>query len=61
MEFSPAGGRRVLAAFDGGEMTSDAGILLLREGAWQNDLFDRMAACCTGPRHDLAPPERRPS
>jgi hypothetical protein len=35
----------VLAAFDGGEITSDAGLLLLRERARQVKLFERMAGC----------------
>jgi len=30
-EFAPAEGRRVVAAFDGGAITSDAGALLLGE------------------------------
>jgi hypothetical protein len=45
MRFSDFGSRVVLAAFDGGEITSDAGVLLLRERARQVRLFERMAAC----------------
>ena len=45
MRFSDYGKRVVLAAFDGGEITSDAGLLLLRERARRIALFERMAAC----------------
>ncbi len=39
------GKRQVLAAFDGGDITSDAGGVLLREAAERLDLVSRMAAC----------------
>lgn len=45
MRFGDHGKRRVLAAFDGGDLTSDAGGVLLRETAERLDLFSRMAAC----------------
>ncbi|WP_406567275.1 IS1380 family transposase [Azospirillum fermentarium] len=45
MRFSEHGRRAVLGAFDGGEITSDAGSLLLREVARRLDLFGRMAGC----------------
>ncbi len=45
MEFTRFGKKSVLASFDGGEITSDAGVLLLREAAGQLDLFSQMAAC----------------
>ena len=45
MRFSDFGSRVVFAAFDGGEITSDAGVLLLRERARQIELFERIAAC----------------
>ena len=45
MRFADYGKRLVLAAFDGGEITSDAGALLLRETARRLDLFARMADC----------------
>ena len=35
----------VFAAFYGGEITSDAGVLLLREQARRIRLFERMADC----------------
>ena len=40
MRFSDFGKRVVFAAFDGGEITSDAGVLLLREQARRR--------CCHG-------------
>lgn len=43
MLFSPFGPRQVTAAFDGGEITSDAGVLLLRECERGLDLGTRMA------------------
>ena len=45
MEFSQFGSRTVLGAFDGGEITSDAGVLLLRECNRELHLSSRMAAC----------------
>jgi hypothetical protein len=44
-EFEALAGRRVIAAFDGGEMTSDAGALLLRQTDRAIGLFGRLAAC----------------
>ena len=48
--FTPLGRRQVLAQFDGGKITSDAGALLLREAALRSKLFERMAACIPDPR-----------
>ncbi len=48
--FTPLGRRQLLAAFDGGRITSDAGALLLREVAGRSGLFERMAACVPDPR-----------
>jgi hypothetical protein len=45
MRFCDHGKRQVLAAFDGGDITSDAGGVLLRETAERLDLFARMAEC----------------
>ena len=50
MRFSDYGKRVVFAAFDGGEITSDAGVLLLREQARRIHLFERMAGCFTDHR-----------
>ena len=44
-DFEGFDGRRVVGAFDGGEITSDAGILLLRQTDKAIGLFDRIAAC----------------
>src|SRR5271165_7203731 len=38
-------GRRMVAAFDGGSITSDAGALLLGATDWAIGLIDRFAAC----------------
>lgn len=48
--FTPLGRRQVLAAFDAGRITSDAGALLLREVAARSQLFERMAGCIPDPR-----------
>jgi hypothetical protein len=45
LEFEGFDGRRVVAAFDGGAVTSDAGALLLRETDRGLGLIDRIAAC----------------
>jgi hypothetical protein len=44
-EFAPVEGRSVVAAFDGGAITSDAGALLLGETDRAIRLTDRFAAC----------------
>src|SRR5215213_2144244 len=43
--FEPVEGRKVVAAFDGGTMTSNAGALLLGAADRVIGLFDRLAAC----------------
>lgn len=45
LAFEGFGGRRVEAAFDGGAVTSDAGVLLLREADRAISLIERVAAC----------------
>ena len=47
LEFQGFGRRQVVAAFDGGRQTSDAGLLLLREVAEATGLIRRFAACFT--------------
>ena len=44
-EFEGFERRRVIAAFDGGRMTSDAGALLLRQADRKIGLIERVAAC----------------
>ena len=44
-EFAPVEGRQVVAAFDGGAITSDAGALLLGETDRVIRLTDRFASC----------------
>ena len=44
LEFEGFGSRRVVAAFDGGAVTSDAGALLLREADRAVRLIDRVAS-----------------
>jgi hypothetical protein len=50
IEFQALGGRQVLAAFDGGKVTSDAGGLLLREVDARFGFLDRFAGCFTDHR-----------
>ena len=47
LEFEGFDGRRVVAGFDGGLVTSDAGSLLLREADRAIGLLDRVTACFT--------------
>src|SRR5512134_1343213 len=50
LEFEGFDGRRVVAAFDGGAVTSDAGTVLLREADRAIGLIARVAACFTDHR-----------
>ncbi|NJM10015.1 MAG: IS1380 family transposase [Bdellovibrionaceae bacterium] len=50
-EFQGLKQRRVVAAFDGGNVTSDAGALFLREAATGSGIIDRFAACFTDHRN----------
>ncbi len=45
--FAPVEGRRVVAAFDGGTMTSEAGAMLLGATDGQIRLIERFAGCFT--------------
>jgi hypothetical protein len=49
-DFAPVEGRRVVAAFDGGAITSDAGALLLGQTDRAIRLTERFAACFTDVR-----------
>ena len=61
MEFASVAGRSVVAGFDGGTITSDAGALLLGATDRAIGLIRRFAACFTDDRspdrieHDMAP------
>src|SRR6201993_646196 len=48
--FAPVEGRKVVAAFDGGTMTSEAGALLLGATDRQVGLIERFAGCFTDHR-----------
>ena len=50
LEFEPHGRRRVVADFDGGPITSDAGALLLRRVDRHLSLSDQVADCFTDHR-----------
>ena len=45
LEFHGLGGRRVVAAFDAGQSSSDGGVLVLREEAERSGWLDRFASC----------------
>ena len=47
---SPVGGKPVHVAFDGGRLTSDAGVLLLAEIERLLGIAERLARCLTDPR-----------
>jgi hypothetical protein len=50
LEYKRLSGRRVTAHFDGGDITSDGGALLLRELDETHDVVNRAAACFTDHR-----------
>lgn len=47
---SPVSGKPVVARFDGGHLSSDGGLLLLREVEQRLDVAGRLATCLTDPR-----------
>jgi Transposase DDE domain group 1 len=47
---SPVSGKTIVAKFDGGVLSSDGGILVLREVGQRLRVADRMAACIEDPR-----------
>ncbi|OOO54084.1 hypothetical protein BS629_02995 [Rhizobium leguminosarum bv. viciae USDA 2370] len=53
LEFEGFDAHKVVAGFDGGAITSDAGALLLRHVDKVIGLFERMAACFVAPRCGL--------
>src|SRR5213595_3361454 len=48
---SPAGGKRIEVRFDGGLLSSDGGVLALREVEKRMGVADRLAACLIDPRN----------
>ena len=50
IQFSSLGRQQVAAQFDGGKITSDAGVPLLREVARSMNLFGRLSGCLPDPR-----------
>ncbi len=51
IDFSSFFGRNVSARFDGGQLTSDAGAVLLRDLEKKINLFPRLAQCFTDYRN----------
>ncbi len=47
---SPVGAKPIIARFDGGQLSSDAGVLALREIEQRLGVADRLAACVVDPR-----------
>src|SRR3974377_1511131 len=47
---SPVGAKKIVARFDGGLLSSDAGVLVLREVEQRLRVAERMAACIVDPR-----------
>src|SRR3954468_10795976 len=47
---SPAAGKPLIARFDGGQLSSDAGVLVLREVEKRLGIAERLAACVADPR-----------
>ena len=54
IEFHPLGSREVVGHFDGGEITSDAGGLLLREVEQRTGIVSKLAACFVDYRNPSA-------
>ena len=50
IHFTSLGRQNGVAGFDGGRITSDAGVLLLREIARRMKRFERLAGCLPDPR-----------
>lgn len=51
LDFSTLGSRQILADFDGGDITSDGGALLLRKAEEQTGVIRQFAACFTDHRN----------
>ena len=48
---SPVNGKPILLGFDGADMSSDAGLTLLREIERKAGLAQRLASCMVDPRY----------
>ena len=48
--FPAIGRKKVIAAFDGGRLTSDGGVLLLGQAERQMGIAEQLAACIADPR-----------
>jgi hypothetical protein len=48
--FPAVGGKKVTAAFDGGRLTSDGGVLLLAQAERAMGICQQLAACIADPR-----------
>ena len=48
--FPAVGGKKVTAAFDGGRLTSDGGVLLLAQAERMMGICQQLAACIADPR-----------
>ena len=53
LRFSSLGPKAVVADFQGGRLTTDAGALLLREAADRIDRFEALDAAIPGPRNPV--------
>src|SRR6202795_3065505 len=53
-EFHPLGSREVVAQFDGGDITSDAGGLMLREVEQRTGILQKFGGCFTDYRNPAA-------
>jgi hypothetical protein len=49
-DFPAVAGKKMTAAFDGGRLTSDGGVLLLGQAEQQKEIAARLAACIRDPR-----------
>ena len=51
LSFASVSGKQVEAVFDGGVLTSDMGVMVLREMASQTGILSRIVAALTDRRH----------
>ena len=59
-DLSPVRGKAVVASFDGGRLSSEGGLLALREIERRLGMADRLAACLNDPRGACRKLWRRP-